>query len=416
MQNNLSDKKIAVIGTGYVGFPAALFLARAGATVIGVDINHEYVDAINSGKIPVKEEALQELMDEPGVRARLTARLAPCPADVFIIAVPTPLLEPKKIANLRAVITATQSIVPHLRRGNLVILESTVPPLTCKKVMTPILEKSGLKVGKDIYLAHCPERIFPGNVLYEIVNNARVIGAADPVSRRLASELYGTFVKGELYETDDVTAELCKLAENAYRDVNIAFANEIAAVAEGLGINPHEVIAISNRHPRVNIHEPGIGVGGHCIPIDPWFIREADSNNTSMILAARTVNDRMPERIAGKIREVVKDIINPRIVALGVAYKPNAEDMRESPAVRVVELLKKDGYNVKQYDPLVKGFGYNSLKEVCSGAHCVVMLVKHDVFCDELNYHREELESVMATPIILRFDKENSPAMEITIQ
>lgn len=415
MYQNISNKKIIVVGTGYVGFPAALFLARAGATVVGVDINRSYVDAINSGKIPVKEDSLQQLMDDPGVKKRLTAQSVPCQGDIFIIAVPTPIFPKKKCADLRAVIAATQSITPHLRPGNLVILESTVPPLTCRRVMTPIMEKSGLKVGKDIYLAHCPERIFPGNVLHEIIYNDRVIGAADSVSRRLASEMYESFVKGELVETDDITAELCKLAENAYRDVNIAFANEIAAVAEGLGVDPYKVIDIANHHPRVNIHLPGIGVGGHCIPIDPWFIREVDPDNSMLILAARWINDQMPERIASKIREAVKDFVNPRIVALGTAYKANTEDKRESPAIKVVELLRKDGYNVAQYDPLVKGYEYDSLIEICRGAHCVVMLVNHDIFRDELNYHRHEVEAVMANPVIIRFDQVSQQPLEISV-
>ncbi|HLF02129.1 MAG TPA: nucleotide sugar dehydrogenase, partial [Anaerolineales bacterium] len=246
-------QKIVVIGTGYVGLPAALLLARAGHEVVGVDINENIVRAINEGVLHIKEEKLQAIMNEPDVRANLRAQATPDSAEVFLIAVPTPIDHRKKVAEMKYVREATESIVPHLQPGNLVILESTVPPLTCREFMTPILEKSGLKVGETLYLAHCPERILPGDVFYEIVHNDRIIGAQDQKARDLAAAIYATFVKGNLYQTDDVTAELCKLMENTYRDVNIALANELAAVAENLGIDPFEAIELANKHPRVKI-------------------------------------------------------------------------------------------------------------------------------------------------------------------
>lgn len=399
----LARQRIVVIGTGYVGLPAALLLARAGHEVIGVDINENIVRAINEGVLHIKEEELQAIMDEPAVRANLRAQSAPCEAEVFLIAVPTPLDHRKKVAEMRFVIEATESLLPHLRRGNLVILESTVPPLTCREVITPLLEKTGLKVGQDVYLAHCPERILPGDVFYEIVHNDRIIGAADLEARRRAKAVYATFVQGSLYEADDVTAELCKLMENTYRDVNVALANELAAVAELLGIDAGRAIELANKHPRVNILNPGIGVGGHCIPIDPWFIKEVDPANSRLIFTSRLINDEMPGRIAAKIRRAVREIPSPKIVAIGAAYKPNTEDLRESPAVEIVRMLRQDGYSVAHYDPLVEGCRYSSLPTVCDGADCLVILVPHDVVVKDLESHRREIERGLRHPIVLQF-------------
>ncbi|HEY4723937.1 MAG TPA: nucleotide sugar dehydrogenase, partial [Anaerolineae bacterium] len=359
---------IVVIGTGYVGLPAALLLARAGHTVIGVDINENIVRAINEGVLHIKEEELQAIMNAPTVRANLRAQTTPAEADIFLIAVPTPVDHRKKVAEMKYVREATDSIVPYLKPGNLVILESTVPPLTCRDFMTPILEKSGLKVGENLYLAHCPERILPGDVFFEIVHNDRIIGAMDQTARGLAATMYASFVEGNLYQTDDVTAELCKLMENAYRDVNIALANEFAAVAEGLGIDPLEAIELANKHPRVKILKPGIGVGGHCIPLDPWFIKEVDPENSRLIFTSRLINDEMPAKIARKIRKAVCDIAGPKIVALGAAYKANTEDPRESPAIEIVRQLREDGYDVAHYDPLVDGYRWpKALADACAG-------------------------------------------------
>lgn len=397
---------IVVLGTGYVGLPAALLLARAGHTVIGVDINENIVRAINDGVLHIKEDELQAIMNEPEVRANLRAQTTPAEADVFLIAVPTPVDAKKKVAEIKYVREAAESIVPYLRPGNLAILESTVPPLTCRNFMTPILEKSGLKVGENLYLAHCPERILPGDVFYEIVHNDRIIGAADQTSRDLASAVYATFVKGQLYQTDDVTAELCKLMENTYRDVNIALANEFAAVAEGLGIDPLEAIDLANKHPRVKILRPGIGVGGHCIPLDPWFIKEVDPENSRLIFTSRLINDEMPGKIAAKIRKAVRDLPAPRIVAIGAAYKANTEDPRESPAIEIVKLLKEDGYDVAHYDPLVDGYRWppgSTLASVCADADLLVILIQHDVVMAELKASRAAIESVMRTPRLLTF-------------
>jgi len=398
-----------VLGTGYVGLPAALLLARAGYDVVGVDIDANIVRALNEGVLHIKGEELQAIMDEPEVRRHLRAQSTPCEADVYLIAVPTPVDHRKKVADMRYVRDAAESIVPYLRSGSLVILESTVPPLTCRDFVTPILEKCGLKVGVDLYLAHCPERILPGNVFHEIVNNDRIIGAADQRSRDMARDVYSAFVRGNLYLTDDVTAELCKLMENTYRDVNIALANEFAAVAEGLEIDPLAAIRLANKHPRVKILRPGIGVGGHCIPLDPWFIKEIDPANARLIFTSRLINDEMPQRIATKIRQAVRGISSPRIVAVGATYKPNVGDTRESPAVRIVDLLRADGYRVEHYDPLIDGMQYSSLVDLCRDADCLVVLVEHDVVRTELKSQASAIRSVMRTPVVLRFYVDDFP-------
>ncbi|MFZ2419767.1 MAG: nucleotide sugar dehydrogenase [Anaerolineae bacterium] len=403
------NPQVVMVGTGYVGLPAALMLARAGWRVVGVDINENIVAAINEGVLHLKEAELQALLHDPTVRQNLSARHSPCPADIFIIAVPTPVQPRKKVADLSYVISAIEALLPHLRAGNLIIIESTIPPLTCRHVVTPLLERTGLRVGADIHLAHCPERILPGDVFYEIVHNDRVIGCAEPVGREMARALYASFVKGDLYVTDDVTAELCKLCENTFRDVNIALANEFAAVAEGLGIDPLQVIRLANKHPRVNIMRPGIGVGGHCIPLDPWFIKEVDPANSRLIFTARLVNDEVPHKIAARVRQAVAHLVTPRLVAIGMSYKPDTEDTRESPATEIVHLLRADGYQVAHYDPLVLGHEYSSLADAAAGADCLLLLVEHKVVKQAWKAEQETVRAAMRTPIVLRFYQDDAP-------
>jgi len=398
---------LVVIGSGFVGLPAALLLARAGHDVVGVDINENLVRAINEGVLLIREDELQKVMDDPAVKANLRAQTTPTEGDVFIIAVPTPLDHRKKVADMSYVDDAVQSLLPYLRRGNLIIIESTIPPLTCRERLTPVIEReTGFVVGEDIYLAHCPERILPGDIFYEIVHNDRIIGGINAVTREKAAAVYASFVKGNLYKTDDVTAELVKLMENSYRDVNIALANEFNAVAETLGIDGHEAIDLANRHPRVNILKPGIGVGGHCIPIDPWFIKEVDPANSRLIFTSRLINDEMPYRTAARIRRAVRDLPAPRIIALGAAYKANTEDLRESPALVVVEDLLADGYDVVHYDPLVLDERYHypsSLVEACRGADLVAILVPHQELLEALEGQRSQIEGVMRTPRIIHY-------------
>jgi UDP-N-acetyl-D-mannosaminuronic acid dehydrogenase len=260
-----------------------------------------------------------------------------------------------------------------------------------------------LKIGEKIHLAHCPERILPGNVFHEIQYNDRIIGGCTNEASMMAREIYSSFVKGNIFITDDVTAEFCKLAENTYRDVNIALANELALVADAIGIDARTAIDLANKHPRVNILNPGIGVGGHCIPIDPWFLKEVDPKHTSLILAARRVNDHMPALVAARIRKELKDIENPRIVVLGITYKPDTNDLRESPALEIIRQLQEDGYDVRYHDPVVEGRGYDSISDVAEAADCLAVLVPHRRIIEELNADKEAICGRMRTPKILIF-------------
>jgi UDP-N-acetyl-D-mannosaminuronic acid dehydrogenase len=393
--------KVVVIGCGYVGYPMALLMAKAGHDVVGVDIDPEVIRVINSGDTHLPEPGLRELANDPEVRKRMKGSTQVEPGDAFMVCVPTPLQDTRKNAEMGMVEAATRAITPHLKKGNLVVLESTVPPRTCRDLMTPILEKSGLKLSKDFLLAHCPERVLPGQALQEILFNARIIGGVDDAATEAASKLYASFVKGELVKTDDITAELCKLMENTFRDVNIALANEFARVCRTIGVDVNKAIAIANRHPRVNILSPGIGVGGHCIPIDPWFIAEVDPEDCRLIPTARQINDAQPEHIAKLIRREVRDVADPKILCLGATYKSDTYDLREAPAAEVVHELRDDGYTVEWVDPITREYGDKDLVEAARGAHLVVVLVPHQTMLTDLKTRRGALKAVLARDRII---------------
>lgn len=393
-----------VLGTGYVGLPLAILLARTGLSVVGVDIRKEVVRAINDRTLPIREKEIDSVFREPEVRKNLVASESVEDGDAFVISVPTPLERRRKIADLSAVVAALESILPRLKKGNLVILESTVPPLTCREIVTPLIqEKTGLRVNEEVGLVHCPERILPGNIFEEIIKNDRVIGSLSVTARQRARAIYSRFVKGRIFLTDDLTAELVKLMENSYRDVNIALANEFSEVAETLGVDISEAIEIANAHPRVKILRPGIGVGGHCIPIDPWFITEVDPTHTTLIQTARRINDSMPERTAMKIRRSIADLKDPIVVLIGMAYKPETDDARESPALEVAKLLQSDGYQIRHYDPLVPGCGYASLKALVEGADFLGILVPHRIVVDEVTRDESIIKASMRTARIMVF-------------
>jgi UDP-N-acetyl-D-mannosaminuronic acid dehydrogenase len=305
-----------------------------------------------------------------------------------MIAVPTPLKRGRHTSDLTYVEAALESIVPKLSSGALVIINSTCPPLTCSEVATPILQKSGLKVGVDILLAYCPERLYPGNIVYEIVHNDHIIGGVNLESTEAAMQIYRRFVRGELISTDALTAEFCKLVENTYRDVNIALANELAAVSERLGTDIKKVIEITNRHPRVSVLSPGIGVGGHCLPIDPWFLVEQCPLDTHLIATARRINDGRPEVIASKIRKIVAGR-QLKIGLFGLTYKPDVNDIRESPAVHIRDALAGDGYNLEVCDPVAKVGDFSTCEDFGSVCDIVFILVRHTSCSIELDFLTE---------------------------
>jgi UDP-N-acetyl-D-mannosaminuronic acid dehydrogenase len=397
-------RAVTVVGAGYVGLPLALQLARTGLTVTAVDTDERVVRAVTERRAKVEEkEDFESFFADPDVQVNLRAQATPAPADAFVIAVPTPVDHATKQPDLRVLVAATESIVPFVRRGNLVVIESTIPPGTTEDLVRPILAKSGLGVPADLLLAHCPERVLPGNIMAEAVFNARVIGGLDHASSRRAAELFGRFVKGKLLVTDARTAEFVKLIENSYRDVNVAFANQVAVLCERLGIDAGEAIELANHHPRVDILKPGIGVGGHCIPVDPWFLVAAAPDLSGLLRAARELNDGMPARTAAKIRAAVEGVASPRIVCLGATYKPNVRDLRESPALDVYRLLQAGGGDVALYDPLVPELACDSVLSVARGADVLAVLVPHDLIMTEIRYRREEILRAMRRPALLAF-------------
>jgi UDP-N-acetyl-D-mannosaminuronic acid dehydrogenase len=371
--------KICVIGLGYIGLPTATVLADSGHTVVGVDVNAHAVAEINQGRILISEPYLEEKVASAVREGMLRATTVPEPADAFIIAVPTPFTEGKK-ADLSYVEQAAQSLVPYLQKGNLVILESTVPPRTTLDVLLPILQQSGLKPGKELSVAFCPERVLPGKILEELTHNSRVVGGIDDKSADAARELYATFVKGEIYTTDATTAEMTKLMENTFRDVNIALANEFALIAEQTGVNVWEAIRFANNHPRVNIHQPGPGVGGHCIAVDPWFIVEQAGGLARLIGTAREINDGMPHHVKDTILSLLQGIPAAKVALLGLTYKANVDDCRESPSVEILKLLKESGLQVAVCDPLAKNAETVPLADALHRADLAVLLVNHNDF------------------------------------
>lgn len=374
-------QKICVLGLGYIGLPTASVLATNGFDVLGVDVSDFVVETVGGGGIHIEEPGLQTVVRAAVQSGNLRAVREPAPADVFIIAVPTPLTKDQR-ADMRFVKEAAESIVPHLERGNLVILESTSPPGTCAGLLKPLFESAGWTIGSDLFLAHCPERVLPGKILRELIENDRVIGGHTPACAERAREVYAAFTEGKIFLTTDTTAETVKLMENTYRDVNIALANEAALMCEQLGIDFWEVARYANRHPRVQLHTAGPGVGGHCISVDPWFLVEKCPEETKLIRLARERNDAMPEHVVSVLREMTAGIAAPKIAVLGLAYKGNVDDVRESPAIHVVQLLMEAGIAVAAYDPHVsEGPAWTaSLDEALSGADCVALLTDHSEY------------------------------------
>jgi UDP-N-acetyl-D-mannosaminuronic acid dehydrogenase len=377
---------LCVLGLGYIGLPTGSMFALAGNDVIGVDPSPRVQHALRLGLASIDEPELQTLVTAAINSGRLKVKTQPEPADAFIIAVPTPLDPRTNRADLSFVERAARDIVPLLRRGNLVVLESTVPPGTTRDVLAPILSESGLTPGRDLHVAHCPERVLPGRILVELEQNDRLAGGLTPACAERAADLYRSFVKGAIMQTNATTAEMVKVMENTYRDVNVALANEFALIAERIGVDVWEAIRLANHHPRVNVLKPGPGVGGHCIAVDPWFLVGAAPEVARLIRASRDVNDEMPAHVLDRLAALVAP---PAALALlGVTYKAEVDDIRESPALRVAELAVERGYTVRICDPHLKSDTPGlpaplvTLEHALRDADAIVLLVDHRAFQD----------------------------------
>ena len=388
-------QKICVIGLGYIGLPTAAIFAVHGVNVLGVDINPHIIEMLNKSEIHIHEPGLREEVTKAIQSGKFKAALKPEEADAFIIAVPTPFQEDKfgeyngltyKLADMRAVKSAAESIVPFLKKGNLVMLESTSPPRTTVDLVAPILARSGLEAGRDFHLAYSPERVLPGQIMRELIENARVIGGVNPESAQMGHDLYATFAKGQIVQTDATTAEMVKLMENTHRDVNIAIANEFSRLADKFGVDIWEAISLANLHPRIKILSPGPGVGGHCISVDPWFFVEAAPELTPLIYHSRKVNDAQPQFVVDIAKRALGSLDKKKIAVLGLAYKPDVDDLRESPANEVVHLLQHGGAQVKVWEPFkpdanMPGIDMaTSLEDAIKDADSILLLVKHTEF------------------------------------
>ena len=382
-------QKIIVMGLGYIGLPTASMLATKGHQVLGVDVNAQAVDIINSGRIHIVEPDLDILVKSAVNSGNLKASLTPEEGDTFILAVPTPFKEVDgnpKAPDLAYIETATRAIAPYLREDNLVILESTSPVGTTERVQEIIVAMRPELAGK-VHTAHCPERVLPGHILRELVDNDRIIGGTTKAAVAKAKALYKTFCNGAILETDSRTAEMSKLVENSFRDVNIAFANELSVICDHLGINVWEAIALANRHPRVNILQPGPGVGGHCIAVDPWFIVASAPAQSRLIRTAREVNDAKPDWVIAKVKAKAARFHEPVIGCLGLSFKANIDDLRESPSMDIVHHLHQSGIGkIMACDPNVRKekapFALYDLKTVIKEADILLLLVDHEEFKD----------------------------------
>lgn len=375
--------KLTTIGLGYIGLPTSIMFAKHGVDVLGVDIKQEAVDMLNGGQIHIEEPGLQEALEEVLESGKFKASTVAEEADAYIIAVPTPNNNDEhKSADISIVMAGVESIVPLLKKGDTVIVESTIAPRTMDDHVAPYLEEQGFKIGEDIYLVHCPERVLPGQIMHELIHNNRIVGGMTPACVEAGKKVYGAFVKGEMIETNAKTAEMSKLMENTYRDVNIALANELAMICNRLDINVHEVIEMANKHPRVNLHTPGPGVGGHCLAVDPYFIIAEAPEQSPLIQLSRSINVSMPEYVVNITKEILSKLGGNKVTVFGLTYKGDVDDIRESPAFDIYELLRQqDGFEVNAYDPHVKmDFVEKDMTEAVTDSSLVLVLSDHSEF------------------------------------
>ncbi len=388
-------QSVCVVGLGYIGLPTAAAFATQGLQVLGVDVNERTIETINRGEAPFTEPDLGIAISGAVSLGRLVASRTPAASDAFILAVPTPFL-PDRTADLQYIRAAAEAVAPVLKRNDLIVLESTSPPGTTVQLSRWLAElrpdlnwPHAAGEQADVHVAHCPERVLPGRIMIELVTNDRVIGGVSNRCAERARELYATFARGGLFLTDATTAELVKLSENAYRDVNIAFANELSLISDRLSVDVHEVIELANRHPRVNVLAPGPGVGGHCIAVDPWFIVSAAPEEARLIRMARSVNDSKPGHVVAEVQKVARRFKEPVIATLGLSYKANVDDLRESPAVAIVEkLAAEEAGRLLLVEPHVDvlpsrlaGLGdLVGLAQAVTEADVILLLVDHDAF------------------------------------
>ena len=396
--------KITTMGLGYIGLPTSIIFAKYGANVVGVDVKKEAVDLLNGGRIHIEEPGLQEALEEVLEKGTFKASLQPEKSDTFIIAVPTPnKSDDYRSCDISFVMQALESIIPYLEKGNVIIVESTIAPRTMDDHVKPRLEREGYTIGEDIYLVHCPERVLPGQIMHEMVYNNRIVGGITEACTEKGAEVYASFVKGEIIKTEAKTAEMAKLMENTYRDVNIALANELAKVANELEINSLDVIEMANKHPRVNIHTPGPGVGGHCLAVDPYFIISKAPEQSKVISLAREVNNSMPQYVVDTVEKLLSKNNGKKVTIFGLTYKGNVDDIRESPAIEIYEILKeKTDYEVVAYDPhVLLDFVEKDIEKAVTDSDLILVLADHNEF-KELT---SDVFEKMNTPLV--FDTKN---------
>jgi UDP-N-acetyl-D-mannosaminuronic acid dehydrogenase len=403
------SKKINVIGLGYIGLPTALMFAKSGVKVVGTDYNNELVDSLTQGKLTFEEEGLDELFNE-AISNGIEFTTEYQKTDTYIIAVPTPYINSTKKLDPQYVISAVNTVLDVCERGAIIIIESTISPGSIDKYIRPEIVKRGFIIGQDVHLVHAPERIIPGNMIYELENNSRTIGADDPEIGEKVKELYSSFCKGEIIVTDIKTAEMTKVVENTYRDINIAFANELAQICREDNMDVYEIIRIANKHPRVNILQPGPGVGGHCISVDPWFLVGDYPDLTRLILTARKVNNSMPSYVLKRIRNImrehnIKDV--SKVGLYGLTYKENVDDIRESPTLQLLKIMDEHlAFGVKVYDPFVKNRTvenqFMNFEEFLNEIEILVIMVGHDHIKNNMELIKDKI--IFDTKNICNFD------------
>ena len=400
--NKKTEEKVMgilnVIGLGYIGLPTALMFASNGIEVVGTDLNEKLVNTLNSGRLTFEEKGIEDIFNK-AVNSGIKFSTEYIKTNKYLITVPTPYMADSKKIDAKYVISATKQVMEVCEKGTILIIESTISPGTIDRYVRPVIEEKGFVIGEDIHLVHAPERIIPGNMIYELEYNSRTVGADSREVGEEVKNLYKSFCKGDIVVTDIKTAEMSKVVENTFRDINIAFANELAKICDKEGMDVYELIKIANKHPRVNILSPGPGVGGHCISVDPWFLVGDYPDLVNIILSAREVNDGAPQYVFDKIHRIMKENnINDfsKVGLYGLTYKENVDDMRESPTLQLLERFEK--YNIsnfKIYDPMIKEQKFDtqctSLDEFLDGLELVVILVGHDEIKIKENVLKEKI-------------------------